>query len=405
MLVESRADTAGRSAREIVREVADRLERGYTPTAEWYFDPSLYAVESERIFDSTWQLVAVTTDLPEAGSFVTVTLREGREYIIVRGNDGGLRGFANVCPHRANALLSGCGSTRLIQCGYHGWTYRLDGALHHAPGMDRVSGFDPSEIRLYPVSVDVWEPFVFLNPDADAPPLGEFLGELPDRVAELGLDLSAIARHGNAKLVEGILECNWKIAVENALECYHCPTAHPGLAATIDLPRWKIDVRGNCVIQGTHMNPTDKLSAKQQVAGQMGPAATRAALASDGSDLAWFHWIFPNNSISVWPGPANSFNVARWIPLGPNRTRWWSVRWWPADVPDQVRDEQWDFICAVGWEDQKIVEGVYRGVTSNAWKGARFQLDPNRYEPGLLPARDERGPHQFNQLVARQCMM
>src|SRR5438128_5846978 len=137
-----RVDTT--STTQIIHDVADRLDRGYTPTAAWYCDPAVYARETQAIFERTWQLVAATTELPQPGAYLVVTLQDTREYILVRGNDGRIRGFANVCPHRANALLSGSGATRLIRCGYHSWTYRLDGSLHEAPGMECVAGFAAS---------------------------------------------------------------------------------------------------------------------------------------------------------------------------------------------------------------------------------------------------------------------
>jgi choline monooxygenase len=108
----------------------------------------------------------------------------------------------------------------------------LDGSLRRAPRAEREPGFDPSGIALAPVSVDVWGPFVFVGPDPDAPALAHALGGLPALVAQSGLDLDAIRFHSHH---EWPIEANWTIVMENFLECYHCPTAHPGFSKVIDV--------------------------------------------------------------------------------------------------------------------------------------------------------------------------
>jgi phenylpropionate dioxygenase-like ring-hydroxylating dioxygenase large terminal subunit len=398
---------SGTSVSDIVSVNQDRMDRGYTPNADWYCNEDLHRLEIQRIFNRNWQLVGTSADVERPGQYFTTSLDELQEFIVMRGQDGKLRGFRNVCPHRANALLDGAGKVANIQCSYHGWTFALDGKLKAVPGADQ-SDIDTSGCDLRQVSVGEWAPFIFLNPDPHASPLEEHLGEIPALVAALGIDMPAVARQKNIKVVDSILECNWKVAVENSLECYHCPTSHPGFRETVDLPNWQIDVRGACIVQGTHMRPQRRAAGGQP--GEvyrdgdsfaMGTVATEVALSEKGMDLAWFHWLFPNNSISVWPGPGNSFNVARWIPLGPNRTRWWSIRWWPQDVSDAARDEQWDFIVQVGWEDKKIVENIQRGMRSGGWSGGPFKIDRASQPGKLQTARDERGPQQFNRLVAK----
>jgi choline monooxygenase len=380
-------------ARALIELNAERLEAGYTPNAAWYRDPDLFEYERHEIFGRVWQLVGMTTDLESPGSYISVPIDDCREFVVVRGDDGVLRGFHNVCQHRANMVVEGNGRSHLLQCNYHGWTYRLDGGLHRAPAMETAPSFDPSDYGLRQVSVDTFGPFVFLNPDPGASPLAEHLGDVPERVRALGIDMESVARQGNAKVVDFVLECNWKVAVENSLECYHCPSSHPGLGATFDMKRWQIAVLSeHCIVQGTSLRPADAPAQGRAAATRMGPVATAAAFADDGMNLAMFHWLFPNNSISVWPGPGNSFNIARWMPIGPERTRWWSVRWWPADVDPVARDEQWDFMLQIGIEDQRIVENLQRGLRSGAWDGGRFQLQQEH--------TGEHGPRQFNRLVA-----
>jgi len=411
---------------QIIEENAARLQQGLTPTPDWYLSPEVHDLELEHIFDKTWQVVCALTDVESPGDYTTVRIDSRREFIIVRDLEGVLHAYNNVCPHRANFLVGGqreyaaypppTGNNALFTCLYHSWSFNLDGTLRRAPGIDGQPDFQPADYSLFEVSVDAWGPFVFLNPDPNAPPLSDHLGALPETVARLstglGFDLLDIARQGNFKMIEGVLDCNWKTAVENSLECYHCVSSHPGFADTVDLAKWQITLRGNCIIQGTRAKQVDMAAFDQRRAGRMGKAATAAVFEPEGSDSNYFHWIFPNNSVSFWPGPAKSFNVARWIPDGPERTKWWSVRWWAEDVPDEIRDDQWDFLADVGWEDKEIVENTHLGMKSGAWKGSSFYLAPDDKKPvenpmphvaaeELQQIRDERGILQFNKLVAQ----
>lgn len=383
--------------RSVATEVAGRLAEGFTPTAAWYTDPALHELEKAAIFGRTWQLVGTTTDVAHAGDYFVTAVDEYRNFIVVRGGDGALRAFANSCPHRGSELLDGRGCAERIRCPYHAWTFDLDGKLRGVPGLKDMGQVDLGGYGLREASVDTWGPFVFLNAEREAPPLADHLAALPEVVGQYGIDLLAVAEERNALRYEGTLNCNWKIAVENALECYHCPTVHPGFKATVDLPRWQIALKGSCIVQGTTLRQD---LSDQSDSGRMSDLVASSAYADDGSDLAMFHWLFPNYSISLWPGPSKSFNYARWVPLGPDRCKWETIRWWSADVPDQLRNAQWDFIAEVGEEDHVIVERVHRGMKSGLWGGGQFMLGQDLSEEAAFTIRDERGPHRFNAITA-----
>lgn len=381
-----------RTSGTILADARERLARGRTPPADFYTSPELYALERERIFGSIWQLVATTSQLPEAGDYLVTQTDEQHEFALVRDHDGTIRGFHNVCSHRGNRLVPDSGRTgRSIQCGYHGWTYGLDGALLAARGLEHASDFDAGEFGLSEVAVAVEDPFIWLSPSATPEPLARHLGSLPQRLSALGIDMPAIAANGHVEIVDSVLECNWKVAVENSLECYHCPISHPGLGATFDLDRWHITSTDRCIVQGTGLRAADSPASGRAAETRMGPIATAAAIDPDGIDQAIFHFVFPNNSVSIWPGPGNSFNCARWIPLGPDRTRWWSMRWWPEGGDPVALKEQWDFMLQVGWEDKDIVEGLQHGVASGAWRGGVFDLRDE--------SSGEHGVHRFDSLV------
>jgi choline monooxygenase len=241
------------------------------------------------------------------------------------------------------------------------------------------------------VSVGVWEPFIFVNPDPFARPLSEYLGDLPEQVASLGVDMARIARDSYRLVLDRVIDCNWKVAVENGMECYHCGVAHPGFAATVDLNRWHISMGGNCVTQGTRLRRATSSPHKRGT--QLAEAVTNVALSDDGTDLALFHFVFPNQTVQVWPGPANSFSIGRFIPVGPERVRRWYARYWTSDVPQDLSQESWGFTMQVANEDRALCEGVQKAMHSGAYTRGRFQL--------VSSSVSEHGAQRMNQLLLR----
>jgi len=143
--------------------------------------------------------------------------------LITRGRDGELRGFVNVCRHRAYPVATEDGCRQLLQCAYHAWTYELDGRLNRAPRAEAEPGFDKADFSLVPVSVDTWGPLVWVNPDPNAPPLREAYPGFAAMAAEHGMDFAGYTYHSRSSYD---VPANWKVWVENASECYHCPTIH-----------------------------------------------------------------------------------------------------------------------------------------------------------------------------------
>lgn len=202
--------------------VEEALAANMTFPARWYSDPDIYQFELEHIFSREWQIVAPVQRLAEPGDHVVCMV--GRVPIVVtRDRRGALHGFVNVCRHRAYPVASDDGNRKTLQCAYHGWTYELDGSLRRAPRCDREPGFEKGEFSLLPVSVDEFCGFVWANPDRDAPPLREAHPTLEPLsrargITTEGYDLYQRYRYDIA--------ANWKVWVENATECYHCPTVH-----------------------------------------------------------------------------------------------------------------------------------------------------------------------------------
>src|SRR5271170_8502500 len=163
----------------IANPVVDpEIECASTLPSNYYVNPELLTIEKHKIFWRTWQIVGRSEQVRNSGDYITTDLL-GEPLLVVRGSEGVLRGFYNVCRHRAGPPAEGCGSRKVFRCGYHGWTYDLDGSLISATEIDGVEGFRAEDFALTPVRTEEWFGFIFVNLDAQARPLPESLGQLP----------------------------------------------------------------------------------------------------------------------------------------------------------------------------------------------------------------------------------
>ena len=219
-------------ATDVRQEIGEALDAGLTLPASWYgADPAIHRLELERIFARAWQYVARTEQLAEPGSFVAT--RAGHvPVVVVRDLEGELRGYVNVCRHRGHLVAQGSGnvprSSARTMRGRTAWTAAC--VPRRAP--EREPGFDFDAYSLLPVSVESWGPFVFAHPDSEAAPLAEALGRVPEHLAKGGIDVDRLRFR---ERLEWSHATNWKVGIENYLECYHCPVAHPSFSKLIDV--------------------------------------------------------------------------------------------------------------------------------------------------------------------------
>jgi len=343
-------------------KLRSELERGLTLPAAWYSDEGVYRLEQERIFARSWQYAGIAADVAEPGQFLTCTAGD-TPLVVVRGRDGALRALVNVCRHRGHLVAQGCGRRETLQCPYHAWTYDLDGSLRTAPRSDREPGFDTNDWSLGEASVDTWGPFVFVNPEPAAAPLADTLGSVPEALAAAGLDVSALEYHGRSR--EWLVQANWKLVVENYLECYHCPVAHPSFSRLIDVDpdayrlvteRWSSSQFGAVEERDPSRYPYDPAGAVQ---------------------AAQFHFVWPNWSLNVFPGPPN-IRLLVFQPDGPHRTATFVDGFWAPGTPEQVIQEITEFGAVVGAEDTALVESVHQGLATGLVPQGRLLLDSER---------------------------
>ena len=193
----------------------------------WYEDPEIARLERERIFRRSWQYAGRYDELTAPGSFAA-THAGGLPVVLTRDRDDALRAFANVCRHRGAVVATGAGERGTLQCPYHAWTYGLDGCLRAAPRTRDDPDFELDGLGLRPLARRALGTVRVRQPRRRRPPLEEALGDLPAVVAAHGLDVDALRFHHR---VEYEIRANWKIALENYLECYHCQLNHPGCVA------------------------------------------------------------------------------------------------------------------------------------------------------------------------------
>jgi len=344
------------------------LSEASTIPSSWYVDSRIAELEDNAVFSKTWQMVGRVEQVEKPGQFVTASVA-GEPIVVVRGNDGVLRGFYNVCRHHAAAVVTEpCGHASLLHCPYHGWNYGLDGSLKGMPEFDGVKNFERQQNGLVPVKAETWEKFVFVNLDAEAVPLRDFLGGLVQRVAPLGVSK---LHYFDTRAYD--IRCNWKVFVDNFLDGgYHVPHLHKGLSSVLDYKEYTIENEDRYCLQSSPMVASNEHAAT---------GATRKG------DRAWYFWQYPNLMINCYEGYMDTNLV---LPVDVDHCRV-IFDFYFADVSG-ARREYNEQSVAVGLrvqdEDLGICEAVQRGLKSRA------------YGAGRLSVRREAGEHLFHRLLA-----
>jgi choline monooxygenase len=363
--------TSTMSIEQILASYNDRatLSEASTIPGPWYVDARIAELEAQTVFSKTWQVIGRTDQVEKPGQFVTFTVA-GEPVVAVRGNDGVLRAFYNVCRHHAAAVVSEpCGQTQILHCPYHGWNYGLDGSLKGMPEFEGVKDFERAANGLVPIKVDTWEKFVFINLDPAAEPLQHFLGGLTRRMAPLGVSK---LHYFDSRSYD--IACNWKVFVDNYLDGgYHVPHLHKGLNSVLDYKQYTIENEDRYCLQSSPM----VASTEDAVTG-----ATRKG------DRAYYFWQYPNFMINCYEGYMDTNLV---IPLDVDHCRV-IFDFYFADVASEAGKKYNAESIAVGErvqdEDLGICEAVQRGLKSRA------------YGAGRLSVRREAGEHLFHRLLA-----
>ncbi|WP_224390459.1 aromatic ring-hydroxylating dioxygenase subunit alpha [Pseudonocardia sp. ICBG1293] len=391
-------DPALFTAEETYRHTRLPVDRASTLIPDAYTSPAFFALEQEKVFTSGWVAAGLVSDVDRPGACVVVEVA-GRSIIVTRNRHGELRGFHNVCRHRATRLLDATarevGRRGRIRCPYHNWTYDTDGSCLGTPlfegsdvpeGQEPIfdtsgtAGFDRADYGLLPVAVDSWGFFLFVNLSPDPAPLPAQLGDLPERFADHGL-----ARWVPQRRTTYDVAANYKLVGENFMEYYHLPWVHPELnqvSRFSDHYRWQ----GPGMYTGMCTTPV----SRNTDAGGWDGLAPLSTLGPDDADSGRFVWLFPSTALVVLPNHAFVlFNR----PVAADRTVETAVLLTHPEslddpgAPDGIEQlaKFWDL---VNRQDLEIVEQVQLGLADPAYRGGRMCF---RFEEPL---------HRFQNMVA-----
>jgi choline monooxygenase len=355
------------------------LAEASTIPASWYTDQRLYDLELRTVFAESWQMVCRLDQLSEPGQYVTSEIA-GEPIILVRGNDGQLRGFFNVCRHHAAAVMTEPeGTATQLRCPYHGWTYSLAGELKGTPDFSGVCNFDRAANGLVPVEIGAWERWVFVRLESneesgDARKQGagaglkDFLGH--DLISQI-LPLDLVNLHWLERR-HYTFDCNWKVFIDNYLDGgYHVPHLHKGLDSVLDYSKYSIENGERFCLQSS---PIVSAGAEPET------GAVRKG------DRALYYWIYPNFMINWYQGAMDTNLV---IPHGVDKTEVIFDFYFP-DISAEASERNRRSI-EVGQriqdEDVAICKSVQRGLSSRA------------YNAGRLSVRREAGEHLFHRLL------
>jgi len=343
------------------------IARAWTLPARLYLDPETYQHERQKIFHRTWQVVGHCDQLAKPGDYFTVELA-GEPLLLVRDHNLEARGFYNVCRHRAGPPAQGCGSRKVFRCGYHGWTYGLDGELISAAEFEGVEAFRPEHFSLRPVRVAEWSNLIFVNLDDDAEPLDAGMGRLSEQAGRHPFTEMKLFERRSYEM-----NCNWKTYVDNYLEGYHLPSVHPGLNRELDYGAYEVEIHAAYVRQFSPIRgaqPGDH-SARRY------PGA-REDLTTD------YFWIFPNWMLNCYPDNV-SLNVV--LPLGPERAVVIFEWYLPEDLlGTETARRAVAFSDEIQAEDAAICETVQKNLGSRS------------YDRGRYSVKQEKGVHAFHRL-------
>lgn len=351
------------------------LTTAETMPSRWYTDPAFLDHEKAKIFRKTWQPVGRADMVARVGDYFACEV-VGEPLVVTHGVDGELRAFYNVCRHRGATIAQGKGNRKSLQCMYHGWTYNLEGKLIGAPEMEGTANFKHEDFCMPTVKVEQWGPFIFVNLDPDAPAMKDTsYGKIMAETKRKGWNLDAMS-HFERRDYE--IDCNWKVYVDNYLEGYHLPIAHPALFRELDYDQYRVDTFEQYSSQYAPIRPASADSPKDR---------DRRYVRDEGEAEALYYWIFPNVMLNIY---LDNMSINIILPLGHDRTL--TIFEWYFEQPGT--GEGWEsmqqiiqFSDQIQQEDIEVCEIVQKGLQSQSYNRGRFC------------AKRENGVHHFQTLV------
>ena len=340
-----------------LRQVADGpLSASSNMAPGMYHSGEVLDLERERLFSHDWVSPGLAAEIPGPGDYLTWSVAE-RPVFCVRGRDGGIRTFSNVCRHRMMTLLEGGGTARRIVCPYHAWSYDLDGSLVAANHMEDTDGFDKADHCLPEIRTEVWHGWIYLTLNPDAPPVADLLEPLAGLV-----DRYRVADYVPVHRVDAVWNANWKLLAENFMEGYHLPVAHRATLGT-----W-MPLDSVAFPDRRHEAFTYQLFTKDERARYGRAHPDNTGLVDGWRNTTVMPTVFPSHMYILAP------DHLWYLSLRPDGTDRVDLRFGIAvapelyaslEDPDAWVAEMVAFFNEVCDEDRRVVEGIHVGTRSS----------------------------------------
>lgn len=339
----------------------------HDPDADWslpgwlYTDPEYFEVEMARVLRPSWQIVCHESDIAQPGDFHTTDYL-GESVIAIRGQDGAVRAFTNVCRHRAMRLVEGpSGCARKLVCPYHAWVYETDGRLTGVPMKGDYPALRLEDNPLSPVGVEIWRGFVFVRLEDDGgPSVAAMMAPYDHEIAPYRFEemrcISPVRLRDRA--------VNWKNVGDNYSDNLHIPVAHDGLTRlfgrsyAIEAAGW-VDKMSGQVVDRVSDNPWERFYQKH---------LPRVDHLPEANQRLWLYYkLWPNMAFDIY---ADQIDFMQWLPVSPTTC---VLREMAFALPDHrremklVRYANWRINRVVNAEDTWLIERVQQGMASHSY--------------------------------------
>lgn len=322
------------------------IELAETIPARWFTASSMDQVDREQLLANTWLYVGHVSQVSKRGDyFVDEVL--GRPILVVRNLSDEILCFSNVCRHRGGPVALASGSSRVLRCAYHAWSYNLDGQLVGAPRFEGVENFEKNNCRLPRYRVEISDGFIFVNYSATAPSLSEHLQGISETISPIDLKQMRFQ-----KRVVYEVKANWKVYIDNYMEGYHIQSVHPKLAGILDVSGYKTTILDNKVLQYGPLSGEDN------------PYHTGGA--------AYYYYVFPNLMLNILPGRVQVNSI---LPVDANRCLTIFDLYLSETDPEKLAQRLSDDLEVsdlVQSEDIAICEKVQTGLKSGSYNKGRI---------------------------------
>lgn len=337
------------------------IDQAETIPSAWYTEKIICDFEIKHLFNHSWQCIGHVNQLQNVGDFILFELF-GNPLIIIKDDNENVQAIYNVCKHRGGPLATEPGNTKLLQCKYHGWTYKLDGSLHKQPKFEDVKDFDKNDFCLNIINTIIWEGLIFIALENPAVKISDLLSGIKDKISPIDISIYKFYRR-----VEYKINCNWKVYVDNYLEGYHLPFVHPALSKVLNANKYATETSEHYSLQYSPLQE-NKIYGRGE---------------------AFYYFIFPNIMLNILPGRLQTNLV---LPLSKNKSLVifdYYFNNFTSSEAIKRNEKDISFSDEVQKEDIFICEKVQKGLES---KG---------YDKGRFSPREETGVYHFQSMLKK----